>query len=67
MNIQYSAKDEYLKNEGDAYFERNFELQKQQDASVGVKLFYDFFLQPDEWWVFPGREEVVGNRVLLWI
>lgn len=59
MNIQYSAKDEYLKNEGDAYFERNFELQKQQDASVGVKLFYDFFCNQMSGGYFPDGKKLL--------
>lgn len=36
------AKREYLEREGDSYFERNFNTQKNHGESVGIKLFYEF-------------------------
>ncbi len=42
MRMQYDAKREYMKQEGDAYFRRNFNQEEIVKASIGTKLFHEF-------------------------
>lgn len=55
MSVQYDAKKEYLQSEGDSYFERNFESHNHTDASIGVKLFYNFICNQIGGGLFPKR------------